>query len=134
MTEQLSDFVAREMRRASADTADCPNLIHRVAAGAARRRARRRALSGALAAAAVAVAMPALHLLPGAVGGPVDGGSIYAGQQLTGCHGLDAIACKAVSVRAQRALRRANASDMVGLPGQTPRPSCLPRQSCRGPI
>jgi hypothetical protein len=137
MTDQAADFVAREMQRASAGTADCPNLVPRVAAGVARRRQRRRVFAGTFAAAAIAAAMPTLptlQLLPGAAGSPAGSRTVDAGQPQASCSGLSAMACHTATVRAQRALRLANSSDLLLLRLENRPPICQPRQLCRGPI
>jgi hypothetical protein len=118
MNDDLIEIVSRELRRVSSDTADCPNLVHRVAAGVTRRR-RQRAVGAALAAVAAAVLTPALLLGTGALGGSSgSGASLSAG----------------ASAKADLALRRANPDVAAPARLDADQPSCERRLHCRGPV
>ena len=123
MNDDLIDFVSREMRAGSADTADCPNLVLRVAAGVQRRRRRQRALGAGLTLVAAAVLAPVLVLGTTSLGGPSTG-SVTAMRADS-------------SARADLALRRANpdlAVPAVPGPAGGDQVSCVRRTSCRRPI
>jgi hypothetical protein len=118
MNDNLIELVSREMRRLSSDTADCPNLVHRVAAGVTRRR-RQRAVGAALAAVAAAALTPALLLGSGALGGASgSGATLSAG----------------ASARADLALRRANPDIAAPALPVGDQPSCVRRLYCPGPV
>ncbi|MDX6244597.1 MAG: hypothetical protein QOE76_2320 [Frankiales bacterium] len=118
MKDDLLENIAREMHRASAGTVDCPNLIHRVAAGV-KRRQRRRALRTGVALAAAALA-PAILFGSGSLGGS-------AGSSVAALHA-------GASARAELALRRANPEVAAPLPRRGDQPGCARRPYCRVPV
>jgi hypothetical protein len=127
MNEDLLRALAREL---SADTADCPSLVHRVAAGVARRRRRQRVVAGALTAVVVAVAGPAMVLDRNGGSRTDNGAASLCGGAVTDCQQF-------LSERAALALRRANSPDFtsyLGLSNASPTDSCVHRAFCRGPV
>jgi hypothetical protein len=130
VNEDLLRALAHDL---GADTADCPTLVHRVAAGVARRRRRQRVVASGFVAIAVAVAGPAVVL--DRVGGSRtdDGAAVLCGGAVADCGQI-------LSARAQQALRRANSPDFAShfgslvLSNASPTDSCLHRAYCRGPV
>ena len=112
----------------SADTADCPALLDRVAVGVEGRRRRRRTVAGALAAVAVVVAAP-VAVLESHAGGHDSTVGVEAG-----CAGAPADCTAAVADRADRALRRANPFDFASSRLIAQEQSCTHRAYCRGPV
>lgn len=126
MNEDLLRALAHDL---TADTADCPTLLHRVAVGVARRRRRQRVVAGTLAAVAVAVAGPAVVI------DQVSGSRTDEGVAL--CRGAVVDCNKVLSARAALALRRANSPDFASylvLSNASPTDTCLHRAYCRGPV
>ncbi len=133
MSEDLLRIVAAEMRQASARTADCPHLIHRVAVGVERRRTRQRRFAVLLVAAAVAVTVPLVRT--GSAGG--DGHEVLAGgQPEQACASVtsSAVCNRLLSQRAQLALTRANPPTIVTASARdvrsAPSSACHHRPTC----
>jgi len=130
MNEDLIRALAHDL---TADTADCPTLVHRVAAGVARRRRRQRVVAGSLVAVAVAVAGPAVVLDRLGDSRTDEGAAVLCGGAVADCG-------QVLSARAELALRRANSPDFavhlgsLVLSNVSPTDSCLHRAYCRGPV
>ena len=127
MNEDLLRALAHDL---GSDTADCPTLMHRVAAGVTRRRHRRRVVAGTLAAVAVAVAGPPA-VLDQLGGARTDEGAAVL------CRGAVTDCTQFLSARAALALRHANSSDFaihLVLSNASPVDTCLHRPYCRGPV
>jgi hypothetical protein len=120
MNDDLVEFVTRELRSLSADTADCPTLTLRVAAGVRRRQRRQRVVGVTLAAVAAAVLMPALVFGTSTAGGSANS-ALRAPH--TGTIGS-----------ANLALRRANPDVAEQVPQGGDHPSCARRLYCHGPV
>jgi len=132
MSEDLLRIITAELHQVGEDTADCPNLIHRVSAGVDRRRLRHRRMAVVLVAAAVAIAAPLLR--PGALGPGTDR-QVAAQAASDGCAAAtDRAACERVlSSRAQQALLRANPPGVLSEAAATdvsPLSTCRHRPSC----
>jgi hypothetical protein len=120
MNDDLLEFVSRELRALSSDTADCPTLMLRVAAGVNRRQRRQRVVGVTLAAVAAAVLMPALVFGTSTAGGRSDGAlaTLHAG----------------TAGSANLALRRANPDVAAPAPQGGDQPSCARRLYCDRPV
>lgn len=119
MNDDLLEFVSRELRLASADTADCPNLVHRVAAGVRRRQRRQRRLGAGLATVLTAVLTTTL----------------LVGPSLGGSSSSSVTALRAgTSARAELALRRANPEVAAPVHVGGDPASCARPPYCRRPV
>jgi hypothetical protein len=120
MNDDLIEFVSRELHCLSAETADCPTLMLRVAAAVERRQRRQRVVGVALAAVAAAVLAPALVFGTSTAGGSSDSAA-------AALHARSAAS-------ANLALRRANPDVAPPARRGGDQPRCASRLYCHGPV